>query len=371
MASRRKPSDVEVALFWAAASIPPPPTIRELATSADVDSVLEAAARHRVLTIVVRALIDAGIDIPKWALSESRGWEARARLAIPAAATSALDALEEGGLRPLVLKGLSMARRYEPASLRPMDDLDVFLPRTDHERARDVLERAGWRRAGHVGRAPGYDVAFVNSSMPGVPLEIHHEIARWADRPRRMTGEWLWNRRMPGTVFDRPVWELDPTVELLVNVVHTAKAFHLFDRTIWTVDAALLIREGRIDWDAFLRLAVWAERRTASAIALRLAQRAGAEVPADLLRLPPSLERSGALRSLLDPAAPFETARYRRWLAYALVDGLRGRLRCSLGDLAKPMGLQTRSEVVRDIAELVARGVPALARGPGRDATPR
>src|SRR5919108_517512 len=236
------PSDAEVELLWAGASTAP--DVRRVAAAARdarLEYVLDVADRQRVGPLLLRSLGSAGVDLETLrsdAIGRAQLWGAHAKLALPAAATAALQPLNEAGLRPLVLKGLALVDRYPAPGLRPMDDIDLLLPREVIRPAAKVLLGAGWRQISHQQPDPGYDVALRHPSAPGVPLELHYELARWQERTNDIDARRVWAARTPLEVFGRPAWGLPPELELVTLIAHAAKRFHLFRRLLWSERSA-------------------------------------------------------------------------------------------------------------------------------------
>ncbi|HYZ93324.1 MAG TPA: nucleotidyltransferase family protein [Actinomycetota bacterium] len=368
------PSDAEVELLWAGASTAP--DVRRVAAAARdarLEYVLDVADRQRVGPLLLRSLGSAGVDVETLrsdAIGRAQLWGAHAKLALPAAATAALQPLNEAGLRPLVLKGLALVDRYPAPGLRPMDDIDLLLPREVIRPAAKVLLGAGWRQISHQQPDPGYDVALRHPSAPGVPLELHYELARWQERTNDIDARRVWAARTPLEVFGRPAWGLPPELELVTLIAHAAKRFHLFRRLLWSVDFAVVAATPGFDWDAVARIAADARCRVATAIGLRLARRVGATVPDDLLELPPFIVRSGALAALLDPTRPFSVHGSQRWLGYVLADDVVGKIRLAGGDLLRPPRGEPRRQVAASIARALQRVAPLVARAglrPRRD----
>jgi hypothetical protein len=360
-----------VALLWAAARIhPSADDVAEAARDANVPYVLEAAERQRVAPLVLRSLVAAGIAVDDEAdvVRRARLWEAHERLALPAAARVALQPLALAGLKPLALKGLALAERYPQPGLRPMDDIDILLPRPLAYTAIRILRRAGWRRVAHGGPDPHYDIVFRHPRVRGIPLELHYELARWQERPKGLDASRLWASRRPIDVLGEGAWGLPPELELISLVAHAAKRFHLFNRLLWTVDLTVVAGATAIDWEEFARLAHDTHCRTASAVGLRLARRLGMDVPDDLLKLPGILARTGAVDTLTDPARPFNVrAMPQRRIAFVLVDDFPGRARLALGDLMRPPSGQPRAQVVGHVMRVLERSASRLARsGTGR-----
>jgi len=277
--------------------------------------------------------------------------------------------LNDAGLQPMALKGLALAERYPAPGSRPMDDIDLLLPKNLADRAIGVLESTGWRRARHPHRNPGYDYVFRNPAVPGVPLELHYEIARWGERPRGVDARHLWHARVARDVFGHTVWSLPPELEVLALVVHAAKPFHVFNRMSWYADVAVVSSETGFEWNELERLTEIARRHIAVSVALTGAARLGASVPERFLVIPPVETRGGTLDELLDRALPFSTQVWPRWLAYVLVDDVMGKLRLAATDLVRPTGQMPRIKIARRLASMAARGLPALIRARRRGRT--
>ncbi len=361
-----EPSDADIALLWSASSITPDiPTIAAAAKDANLAHVLETAARHRVIGLVIQNLTAAGVhDLgPRgdWATSYARGLEARGRIALPLAAATALDPLNAAGLQPLGMKGIAILERYPSPGFRPMDDIDLLLPRDLADRALPVLRNAGWRRVPHPTRDLHYDYALKHADVPGVVLELHYDVGSWAERAPGLAKQ-LWSLREQTTVFGRAAWGLPPHAEIVAAVAHAAREFHLFNRIIWSVDMAILTRSATVDWDEVMRLATAVRRRGATTIALTLARRVGANVPDELLTFPRFLEATHALGDLLDPARSFRSTWKPRWVGYLVVDGVASKARFIAGDLLRPAGDATRRSVVLDLAQSVAPWTRAVLR---------
>ncbi len=360
------PTDADVALLWAGASVTPDTQrIAEAARSARIDYVFDVAARQRVAPLVLRSLRLAGVDpdaLVGDAVAKARLREAHATLAVPAAAAAVIEPLNAAGLKPMVLKGLALVGRYPAPGLRPMDDIDLLLPRDLIGHALNALVGAGWERMSHLDPDPGYDIALRHTSAPGVPLELHYELARWQERTSGIGAKRLWASRTPIEVFGHTVWGLPSELELISLIAHASKRFHLFSRLLWVVDFTIVAEEPGLDWENVARVATEARLRVPVAIGLRLARRMGAAVPDELLQLPPFLARSGALSSLLDPMRPFVIRGSPRWLAYVLVDGVAGKVRLAAGDVVRPPRGEPRRKVIASIGRALQRVVPLAVR---------
>ena len=362
----RIPRAEEIDLLWAAAS--PYPDLERVAAAAeraDLPYVLETAVAHRVAALVLRALRTAGVEVDPastWAVSQVKAWETHATLALPLATRMALAPLSDEGMAPLLLKGLALVHRYPAPVLRPMDDIDLLLPPRLTQWAAAVLKRGGWEPGKHTGTDPHYDLVFRHPAAPGVPLELHYQFIEWRERPPSLGGEELWARRTPTVVFDQAAYVLPPELELMTLIIHAAKGYHMFHRLLWAADLVVAAASNRLNWEEIDRLATLTRRRVATAVALRLAARLGADVPSELLEITPVLARARAIRALLDPARPFMPRTRPWWVSYALADTLAAKSKLAFGELVRPPRNKRRSEIVGDLARLVLEGGPALAR---------
>jgi hypothetical protein len=329
-------SDIATAgLLWAACRADPDVEgIRAaLAGGADADLAGSAAVTQRVAPLLWRGLRaahveDDGDQGERWSAvrQDSERWHARAVVLLPRAVATAVEPLAKAGLDPVVFKGPAMATRYPHPGLRPMDDLDLLLPRRWHDAALGALRAAGWSPARHV-RQARYDVPLVHPDLPGFPLEMHYGFEWWRNRAHDLELSALWGRQVTFDCLGTPAHRLTVEDELVALAAHAAKPFHQFGRLIWSVDLAVLVTSaaGGIDWGAVEALSADTGCRTAVAVALRQASRLGADAPADLL----AISAKGARRAALDPLLS------ENWPLIDLDPGLQRRLRYALCDDAR------------------------------------
>ncbi|HET7523962.1 MAG TPA: nucleotidyltransferase family protein, partial [Acidimicrobiales bacterium] len=222
--------------------------------------------------------------------------------------------------------------RYPEPGLRPMDDVDVLVRSEQHHEAVDALRRAGWKATRRQG--PEYSSTLAHPSIPGLPVDLHRELAIPAESVFRFTSADLWAASRTVSLFGTLTCVPSPEAELLLLATHAGKPYHNFDRLLWAVDAAVVIQgaargERPIDWDALEALSRRAAARSALAVLLTQAERLGATSPPGLRRV----VASGARRRALDPPLsgtwPLERmdrpARDR--LTYAVIDDPRLRVR--------------------------------------------
>src|SRR5258708_28767230 len=108
--------------------------------------------------------------------ANAAGWHAKAHFVAGAVAT-AVDPLRRSGLEPVVLKGAALADRYPDPSLRPMADIDLLLPASDHRPALNDLQRAGWRVTLGIDRFR-HETLLAHPAGPTLSLALHAGLYR-------------------------------------------------------------------------------------------------------------------------------------------------------------------------------------------------
>ena len=340
-----------MALLWAAANPSPDPAVIAWTAGRRVDSsLLVAAAVHqRVGPLVWRSL---GVGRRRHVLDpraadelrkDSAHWKERA-LAVPEVLSAAVEPLTAAGLEPVLFKGPAAARRYPSPSLRPMDDIDLILPRWQHAGAVAALTGAGWEAVDPL-RRRRHDIVLEHPDLRGLVLELHSALDSWFERFTGLDGKAVWQRREPATVLGTDVYVLSPEDEVLALAVHAGKPYHCFDRMVWTVDIALLAgaagdRMSRPDWELVGRRARQAHCRTVLAVGLTAAQRLGGRPPRALTEIPADWRGPG-LAPLLAPEWPLDPPglRERRVAWYALADRWPERVRLMAGDRLAPRSM--------------------------------
>ena len=166
-------------------------------SEAAADLFVAQATRQGVLPL----LFEAGDEMPalvQAALVRHRGFK-RVQAARTARIQDAVGRLcgVLGGEPVVLLKGADYMRRLYPRpELRPMDDVDVLVPRARIDEVGRRLEAAGLRPeypAGPVARLPSYHERVFD--WDGLVLEVHHSFIQ---RPRhRVDYEGVWDRRVP------------------------------------------------------------------------------------------------------------------------------------------------------------------------------
>jgi hypothetical protein len=346
-------------LLWEACRRDPDPAAvrRALDCGADVARVVVAAGEHRIGPLLWRALGAAGA---RDALGPARdpfgaaadAYRMEGLILIPRAVALAVRPLTEAGLEPVVFKGPAVADRYPDPGLRPMEDLDVLLPRADHARARRALQDAGWRVVRPAGEDL-YDTVLSHPEVPTLFLELHYGLERTSQRVTELHPETLWARRQQIDCAGTPAFGLAPDDEIVVLAAHAGKPHHGFVRLVWIADLAMVVgdaatRGAAIDWDGVHAVAQAARCTTVVGAALALAARVGVDAPLGLFPLPRRGWRGEAMERLLSVTWPLhhlELPGYQ--LNYALTDAPAQRVKILFVLLASGHGIGRRVRRLR------------------------
>ena len=249
---------------------------------------------------------------------------------------SALDALAEAEIEPVLLKGAALALTvYGSFVARPMSDVDLLVPRDDVMRAREVLLAAGWAEGvehspefyeGHHHLQP-----LVDAQGTGTSLELHTSLF-FEGHPFALTSDDI--RRRADKVVVRGRTVLVPSVhdQLLHLCLHFAWS-HMMATGAWRAfrDLDALLRTERVDWKEFTTLALRARGGSACYWTFRLARTvAGIPVPLWVERALVPPEPEFALRRLEQhftyDLLPTENISPSLWLTYTMWRaGLRPR----------------------------------------------
>ena len=336
-------TDAAGLLLWEACRRRPDPAAvgRALAADPDPEVVVPAAMAHGLGPMLRRALVGAGapdaLGAPGARLEQvDQVRRLEATLLLPVAVARAVEPLTGAGFEPLVVKGPVLAQRYPEPGLRSMEDLDVYLPRHEHQPALRVLEAAGWRvvRGGGFDR---YDTVLRHPEVPALALELHYGFEAWYKRTTAIDAAELWRRRVPVDVLGTPAFGLPPVEELVALAQHAGKPFHSFSRLIWIADLGMVVgdcedRGVGVDWEAVAALARRGRCTAVVTTALRMARRVGVDVPASAFGPVPPRWRAEALVRLEEPSWPLSCSDEEIFtLRFALADSRLRRLGLLVG----------------------------------------
>jgi hypothetical protein len=275
-----------------------------------------------------------------------------------------LQAFEQAGIDVVVLKGVALiARFYRDPGLRPMADVDVLVPPTGVDRARELAAGLGWHPRHH----PTPAFRRVKHAGPfdhpaGVACDLHWRLFEeagggGADDDVRAAAETV-------TFQGTRLLILSPTDQLLHVCGHAARWGEV-PAIRWVADAVLILREGPIDWPRFVAHA--AQRR----FILRMRQMLGYLRQALDVAIPPSVEAELARQpvSMLERIEHRVRNREQRLLGELptyVFNCWRGEphpLRALPGYLRDAWGLESRAAVPRQALTLALRRAKAALSG--------
>lgn len=254
-----------------------------------------APAEVRLLPLAAHNLASSGLDDPLLA----RGREAQ-RLtwgrnqALLRAARPVIDALQEGRIPVLLLKGAALEAAYGTFALRPMSDIDLLVPTADADRARALCAAAGFAPSYHL---PASYLPLVHAmgyrDAAGYELDLHWHALVECCRPDADTD--LWERAVPLCVAGQEVLGLAPSDQVLHVVAHGQRWSEPPPRH-WLADLVLVLRttSGTLDWRDLVAVAA------AKGLVLQLVS--ALDYARDCLQAPVPTEVLAELRRL--PARP-------------------------------------------------------------------
>ena len=207
----------------------------------------------------------------------------------------------------LLLKGIVLgALLYPDPALRPSADLDVMVPVTQVEKARQALEDLGYGlqpgRQLDFQLAHSYDIPYVRqaASGQGVLLELHWSLAE--PELFNLDVAALWQRARTFTYNGHSLPSLSLEDILFHLTIHIRK--HRYVGLRWLVDVSEMLRSfgADLDWPYLLKLAQRTGARTLLYMTLQLAHDVmGAPVPPRALdALRPSRMRRFLLKPFVD-----------------------------------------------------------------------
>ena len=309
----------------------------------DWDAVIALAARHNLAPWLGARLKSLGITPPGAVaeqLDDLRLASAAQNMRLFERLGAILCAFEAAGIPVVPLKGAWLAKAvYSDAALRPMGDVDLWVPRPRIDAARLETERLGYAARARAARPQALQDALTGETQmwkaESPVVELHWNIfpGEWVRHSARIDEQAVWDRTVPAHAGDAPaggggVRHLAPEDAVIHLCVHLAVNHQmslmglrtLVDldcaRRRWTVDWGLVARRARA-WR--VAGAVWI---VLHALAELLGDPAG-ELP--LAELGPPRWRQRLLMRVVPPRSLAEglelrTGRARFLLLLALVD---------------------------------------------------
>jgi len=226
----------------------------EWKSTADLDSL--DFGTHRLLPLIYRNLRTQGLSDPVLQKFKSvyRYYLYNNEVILHRSA-AVLKVLREAGIQTMVLKGAALVSLYYPQrGLRPMQDCDIAVPRSQALAAMATLRRLGWTSLWEL--APEEFVS-VRHSAPFANADGHMLDLHWGilyECWNRNQDAAFWRRSIPVTICDQPTCTLEPTDQLLHIIWHGAR-WNGVPPIRWIPDAMMVLRgSADIDWQRFLRL---------------------------------------------------------------------------------------------------------------------
>jgi hypothetical protein len=247
--------------------------------------------------------------------------------------------LASAAIPVVLLKGAAVAHAaYADPALRPMTDLDLWIPDAEMPRAGALLEGLGYRRLDGLADRPaelqrrsGGEVVFAPEGAGGGLVELHYSAFQgwWVRRAAEADAEAVWRRAVPigpGRHARRLAVEdaiLQTSFHVVVNQFGQAPLRGL-------LDVAVMARRFAVDWEEVARRARAWRLGTATGLVLRTADALfGLPGAAPAMRgLDPSRARRAVLHRFVSPESVLaERDLTRSWRKHALLLALVDRPR--------------------------------------------
>jgi hypothetical protein len=206
---------------------------------------------HRLMPLLWKALSDRGADHPDLARLKGvyqYGWYRNTMLLTDAAAL--LGELSTATIPTMLLRGAAIGVAYRgDVAARPMNDVDILVPETDLERARDVAALAGWRPLDRSRPLERRLAAAPVRNSSGRVVRLH-----WQPSPHLALSGGLWDgvwQRARQVQFHGREAFVPSAADHLVHVCADGARANSGSSLRWITDAtALLTTPGtQVDWD--------------------------------------------------------------------------------------------------------------------------
>jgi hypothetical protein len=152
-------------------------------TPADWELFPQMAEREGVAPLMYWKLKDSSVDVPSltFNLLRSTYYQTLARNTLMYRELERiLRAMEEAGIEAIVLKGAALAAKvYEDIGLRPMNDIDILLPRQSIKEAEQIVSELGYKenlphRIPSIWKRTNYCISLEKQiGLNNLELEIH------------------------------------------------------------------------------------------------------------------------------------------------------------------------------------------------------
>ena len=257
-------------------------TIRDLVTERLRVPVVNFLAQWERATLVLwRRMTELGVAEQYGGAGElgnaAAVWEFR-QLQLEGKLLRLADVMISANIPMMLLKGGGLAYSvYEDFTERPMNDIDVLVPRERAEEAWKLVQDHGWRWDPQSYALESYKYhhhlpPLADRSGSGLMVEIHTDPCP-TGHPFGFTAESLWDRPLEIEVKGRPLLVPSREDQLLHCCIHFVW-MHFLNEKGWLAfrDVWAFVRSKSVNWDEFLKIATDAHAETCAYWTLRLAR---------------------------------------------------------------------------------------------------
>jgi hypothetical protein len=263
-----------------------PNGIHAMVERVDVTALVDVATSHRVIGLVHRRLVDAGVDLPQ-RLAARLERERALAAALQLKSYRTIAAINSAMKCPfLVVKGAALgAVWYRDPSLRWFTDVDVLVRRRDFGYVIDSLVGAGFDElSANWGGFLDHEVSEIPLAGADSTVDLHWDLVGVGAARRELDWDMapLFERAEQVSLGSEVVATLDPPDTLLHLCINGGLDGA---RTLLRlVDIDVVARSGRVDWTDFAKRAQAARACALSAAVLqRCASIVGTPLPHGLL----------------------------------------------------------------------------------------
>jgi hypothetical protein len=204
-------------------------------------------------------------------------------------AAQAVEFLGARGIPTIVSKGIPLALEYyDDRSLRPMSDVDIYVPFSQARPALSLLKEAGWQMVDARWEDPvvveAHETALRREKMD---LDFHwHLFHHVIEREALEADRRIWAAAVPMTVAGARTLRPSAT-DLLLHVALHGLKYNPMSPIRWIADVTMIVRKDgdRIDWEGALAYADRARLSLHLGMGLQfLASEIGVPIPEQVLR---------------------------------------------------------------------------------------
>ncbi|MBX2997204.1 MAG: nucleotidyltransferase family protein [Caldilineaceae bacterium] len=259
--SRRQPDqETEERVSWASLLAPTLPSSHNGWAQVDLVWVTQQAIHHQLGPLLHHRLRAAQVSAPP---EQDRQLQALARQATVKSLRREhtlrriLQAFNQAGIRPVILKGAALAYTVYPTpACRSMSDVDLWVAHDVMSRACATLESIGYQQKDKELRPPAFQAArdgeiqFRQQESEPRLIELHWGIfaGEWLHRVSRVDRAGIWQRLQTTEICGYPVYLLAPEDAVIHLAIHLAINHQMSLHTLRSlVDIGLLAQQG-IDW---------------------------------------------------------------------------------------------------------------------------